>query len=352
MSGTSLDGVDLAYCEFRKTGNTWNYSIRHAITYPYTDEWKEKLQQLPFVNAEKFADDVNAYSVYIGNLMNHFILEYQLDPDFISSHGHTIFHQPRKHFTYQAGNGCVIAAVTGRPVVCDFRTTDMALGGQGAPLVPVGDKLLFGKYKYCLNLGGFANISYDEGSKRIAFDISPVNIILNYLCSKIGFSFDEDGMNARKGNIDLPLLDNLNALDYYRGMPPKSLSREWLTDEFLPCIEKSGADIISKLRTVTEHIATQISKVIKANPGDELFISGGGAHNRFLVEKINEHLNIRVIIPDSRTVDYKEALIFAFLGVLRMRNEVNCLSSVTGAVKDSVCGAVCPGPEKKRPQKQ
>lgn len=343
MSGTSLDGVDLAYCEFWKIKNVWNYSIPHAITYTYSDVWKEKLQQLPFVSAEKFADDVNGYSFYLGELMNHFIMKHQLNPDFISSHGHTIFHQPRKHFTYQAGNGNVIAAVTGRTVVCDFRTTDMALGGQGAPLVPIGDKLLFGKYKYCLNLGGFANISFEEGNKRIAFDVCPANIILNYLSSKKGLSYDEDGMNARKGNTDLTLLDKLNTLDYYHDKPPKSLSREWLWNEFLPCIEESGADIDTQLRTVTEHIANQIKKVVIANPDDEIFITGGGAHNKFLVEKIAEHLNIKVLIPDAQTVDFKEALIFAFLGVLRMRNEVNCLSSVTGAVKDSVCGAVCPG---------
>lgn len=343
MSGTSLDGVDLAYCLFEKVDSGWNFSVPLAVTYAYPDEWKRIFESLPCSSGCELTETDVKYGNYLGSLVNRFIEQYNLKPDFISSHGHTIFHRPDKGYTLQIGNGASIAARTGETVICDFRATDVALLGQGAPLVPAGDKILFGKFGYCLNLGGFANISYDQDNKRIAFDICPVNIVLNRLSMQLGFPFDKDGDNSSKGMIDNDLLTNLNRIDYYHSAPPKSLGREWFENVFLPVLDHSNADIYSKLRTVTEHIAFQISTSTMNGNGHDILITGGGAHNLFLIGRIKSLVQKKLCIPDDKTIDFKEALVFAFLGVLRSRNEINCLASVTGATRDSICGTIYAG---------
>ena len=343
MSGTSMDGVDLAYCLFEKVNEGWDFGISHAKTYEYPDEWGKILQELPYMSTQELAETDMKYGHYLGKLINQFTDQYSLIPDFIASHGHTLFHQPGKGFTTQIGHGAAIVATTGKTVVCDFRTTDVALKGQGAPLVPAGDKILFGKYGYCLNIGGFANISYDKDDKRIAYDICPVNMGLNHLSRQLGIPFDKNGENSRIGIIDNELFTNLNQIAYYHTSPPKSLGREWFESIFLPVLNGSKADIYSKLRTLTEHVACQISRSVLDGNGHNILVTGGGAHNRFLAGRIRTLIQKPVIFPDQKTIDFKEALIFAFLGVLRIRNEVNCLASVTGALHDSISGAVYAG---------
>jgi len=278
--------------------------------------------------------------VYFGQLIRTFIDKHHLETDFIASHGHTVFHQPGIGLTVQIGNGAAIAATCGLPVVCDFRSGDVALGGQGAPLVPVGDVLLFSDFDFCLNLGGFSNVSYQVEGRRIAFDICPVNTILNALSERVGLKFDRSGLIARTGTIDPQLLSDLNDQDFYSLIPPKSLGFEWSNEHIWPLINASSLPVQDILRTVVEHIATQIATSLSGFEKGRLLLTGGGAKNIFLIERIATLTKHKLVIPSELIIDYKEALIFAFLGVLRVREEVNCLSSVTGASRDSVCGAI------------
>ncbi len=341
MSGTSLDGLDLAAVEFRRSENRWNFSIVAADTVKYSNEWEKKLRTAPKLSGEKLIELHNAYGQFTGQQINRFIKNHQLKPDLIASHGHTVFHQPEKGFTLQAGNGACIAAETGITTVADFRTGDVALGGQGAPLVPVGDRLLFSEYEACLNLGGFANISFEKNGKRIAFDICPVNFILNDLARKLGKPFDENGELGCRGTIDNHLLERLNQLDFYAQNPPKSLGKEWMDSHFFPVIQESNLSVQEKLRTVYEHIAVQIAQAAPAT--GKMLVTGGGAFNTFLLEKFGEYLKCEIVVPSSEIINYKEALVFAFLGLLRHLGEINCYASVTGASRDSSSGVIFEG---------
>lgn len=340
MSGTSLDGLDIAYCIFIFDDGKWTFQISKATTISYDDELKKNLVELPYSTAIELAKTDVDYGYYIGAQINKFIQGNKFQPDFIASHGHTIFHQPSEKYTLQIGDGNAIAAITGLPVIYNFRSLDVALGGQGAPLVPMGDKLLFEKYDFCLNLGGFANISLKKENQRIAFDICPVNIVLNELARSENMAFDESGKLARSGKVNLDLLNELNSLDYYKMSAPKSLGREWVEQTIFPLFKKYDISNIDLLSTYTEHTAVQLAKVLNENPGDSLLITGGGAYNSYLLERLKSLTNTSIHIPEPVLVEYKEALIFAFLGLLRLRNEINCLSSVTGAIRDSSCGAM------------
>lgn len=341
MSGTSTDGMDLAYCHFTEENEQWKWMIKRALTIPYNKEWRSTLIDL-LRKGENEIDRVDEeYGKYLSGLIVDFIDQYHLKPELIASHGHTVFHQPEKGITRQIGDGQIIANETGLAVVCDFRSRDVSLGGQGAPLVPVGDKMLFGEYDYCLNLGGFANISYDdEQGLRRAFDICPVNMVLNALALEEGKLFDDKGEMAASGQVDEELLEQLNRLEYYSSPAPKSLGREWVEAMFNPALCSSAASTKDKLRTATEHCALQISNCM--HPGKAL-VTGGGTCNDFLMSRIKELCPAEVVIPDKQLIDYKEALIFAFLGVLRTLNKVNCMASVTGARQD------CSGGEIMRP---
>ena len=343
MSGTSLDGVDLAYCVFRNDKKKWTYKIVHAETIPYKDKWKSRLKELHKSDALLIAKTHADSGKYFGQLVRNFIRKHKIKPELINSHGHTIFHQPENGFTYQIGDGAQIAAATGINTVCDFRTKDVALGGQGAPLVPIGDRLLFPEYDYCLNLGGIANISFEKNKKRIAFDICPVNMALNALAGEANRHYDENGKLASQGIINNKLLDELNKIKFYSLHPPKSLGKEWFEKYFAPLIKNNTVSLPDRLRTVTEHIALQIVSVIKNNSAQRVLSTGGGSHNNFLMHCMVSKTKAKIIIPGKKLIDNKEALIFAFLGVLRIRNEINVLKSVTGASCDHVSGTVYSG---------
>ncbi|HLG33410.1 MAG TPA: anhydro-N-acetylmuramic acid kinase, partial [Bacteroidia bacterium] len=283
------------------------------------------------------------YGHYLGGIINQFLSGGNDKTDFISSHGHTIFHQPEQRFTLQIGDGASLAAETGLTVVCDFRSGDVALGGQGAPLVPIGDRILFSEYDYCVNIGGIANISFEENNQRIAFDICPANQLLNKLCEGHNPDFDKDGLSARAGNISTELLNRLNEFSYYnsRTAGPKSLGNEHIAECFFPLLSSSAVSQEDKLRTCTEHIVEKISETINHGNSSvqKVLLTGGGAFNKFLVEVLKEKTHHEIILPSEEIIKFKEALVFAFLGVLRMRNEINILKSVTGASRDSVGGA-------------
>jgi anhydro-N-acetylmuramic acid kinase len=340
MSGTSLDGVDIAFCTFRQAEGKWSYTVPAAETIGYSAEWRKRLSELENRSALDFVKTDAEYGHYLGRITREFMESHGLKPDFIASHGHTIFHQPAGNFTSQIGKGSSIAAETGCAVVCDFRSTDVALGGQGAPLVPIGDHLLFEKFTYCLNLGGFANISTLDSGKRIAYDICPANIVLNDLASLLHQDYDENGEISRNGFLCIPLLEELNELAYYYQKPPKSLGKEWVISEVNPLLKRYDISPVDKLRTFTEHIAVQVANAVQARESSSMLITGGGAFNGFLTGKIREKTALEIVLPDPLTINFKEAVIFAFLGVLRWRGEVNCLESCTGALHDNSGGAI------------
>lgn len=332
MSGTSLDGVDIVKCVFNK-GTKTKFILEKSKTFKYSNYWRKKLENLHLKGKNEIHACNIEYGEFLGKLCNEFISKNNLKTDYISSHGHTIFHQPENRYTLQIGCGNKIAEITNITTINNFRERDVLLNGNGAPLVPIGDLHLFSEYKYCLNLGGFANISIK--SKLIkAFDICPVNIVLNYLSSKAGLIYDKNGDLSSEGKLNPHLLNRLNMLDFYRKKPPKSLSREWVEKEIFPILNSIKAPIKDQLNTVCEHLAIQISKSLKDK---SVLITGGGAHNTYLIDRLRHYSNSRIIIPSNEIIDFKEAIIFAYLGILRIENINNCLSSVTGAKYDN-CG--------------
>lgn len=342
MSGTSLDGIDLAWCHFtREEDGKWGYYIEHAITLPYSNDFRERLANAPYLSALEYVKLNNDVAEVMAESINEWLGDGPR-PDYIASHGHTVFHQPDIGLTTQIGNGAVIAARTGVTTVCDFRTTDVALGGQGAPLVPIGDELLFGEFDACLNLGGIANISYRTDGQRIAYDISPCNMALNELANRAGLTYDKDGQLSRNGHLIPELLAALNRLDYYRLPAPKSLGKEWYESVFHPVLEPfmEKHQLADVARTVVEHIAVKITTNVPMG-AQSMLVTGGGAHHTFIIQQIRRQRDtLNVIVPDDLIIDYKEALIFAFLGLLRLHGEDNCLHSVTGARGDCCGGAV------------
>ena len=338
MSGTSLDGVDLVYVSFEKQEN-YSFEIINTQTYPYTDQWKQKLQDA-FHQSESKIDQLDIeYGNYLGKLINSFIADYQIGKiEFVASHGHTIFHKPTEGITLQIGNGEVISKITNQKVICNFRIQDVKFGGQGAPLVPIGDKLLFTDYKYCLNLGGFANISFENNNKRIAFDICPVNIVMNHYVQKLGLEYDDEGKLASEGKINIQLLKELNNLEFYDDDKPKSLGYEFVVDVVFPMIDKFNLSVKDILRTFVEHVVIQTSSKIKMM--GKFLITGGGTFNTFLIDELRKKIKNEIEIPKKEIIDFKEALIFAFLGLLRIDNQINCLKSVTGAKKDHSSGQI------------
>jgi anhydro-N-acetylmuramic acid kinase len=338
MSGTSLDGIDICYARF-DYNSSYSFKILTARTYKYSESWKLKLRTA-FTRDENYLNNLDIeYGIYIGELVNQFRHDNSIAKmDFIASHGHTIFHKPEEGFTLQIGSGQAIADTTQLKVISDFRTQDVKLGGQGAPLVPIGDKYLFYNYDYCLNLGGFANISFNDGDRRIAFDICPVNIVLNYYANKFDLEFDDKGELTSSGKMDTELLDRLNSLGYYNRSYPKSLGLEWVMEFVYPLIDSYKLETKDILRTFTEHVAYQISKKVHIN--SSILVTGGGAFNDFLIERIEFYLKQSLSLPSKELIDFKEALIFAFLGLLRFENQVNCLKSVTGAEKDHSSGKI------------
>lgn len=356
MSGSSLDGLDIVFAEFQENGGKWSFEILNTECYPYSDEWVKKLKSATQLSARDYQLLHVEYGHYLGQQLVRFINSHQLNykVSLIASHGHTTFHIPSKKMTAQLGDGAAIASETGLPVVTDLRALDVAFGGQGAPIVPIGEKLLWNEYDYFLNIGGIANISMNA-DKYIAFDICPANRVLNMLANETGKTYDDEGKIAAGGMVDKMLLEKLDQQDYYKNPYPKSLSNDFGTDIIYPVIKESGCSIPDALRTYTEHIAVQIKNAIKSLNNSEprtknsrLLTTGGGAFNKFLISRLKDVLkehNIDLVVPDPELVNYKEALIMAFIGVLRWRQENNVLSSVTGASRDSIGGALWTGQE-------
>jgi len=358
MSGSSLDGLDVAFVEFQETAGKWTYELRNCTCYPYDDQWKARLSNASELNAMKYNLLHAEYGHYVGQLINTFIethsIHYQVQ--LIASHGHTTFHMPDAKMTAQLGCGASIAAETGINVVSDLRSMDVALGGQGAPIVPIGEKLLLDDYPFFLNIGGIANISLNLPDRYIAFDVCPANRVMNMLAAKKGKEYDSEGQLAASGKVDVNLLRILNDLEYYGLGYPKSLSNDFGTDVVYPIAIQSGAAVNDAMRTYVEHICMQVAAGAMRLKSDfsigdvqqKMLVTGGGAKNTFLINRLTEVLaesGVEVHVPSPELVDYKEAIIMALIGVLRWREENNTLASVTGARRNSIGGTVWMGLE-------
>ena len=340
MSGTSLDGIDLACITFTHDVN-WSFKIEKAETISYNEHWFKILKNIVTKSIRELRDIDNSYTTFLAKTIKNFISRNKIKQiDAVCSHGHTALHEPKKGLTYQIGNNKELLRELNETIVCDFRVQDVKLGGQGAPLVPIGDQLLFSKYEFCLNLGGFANISTTKKTSRIAYDICPVNIVLNHYSELLGFEYDSEGKLASQGTINKQLLIQLNNLEYYNKPYPKSLGLEWVKKEIFPCIDKFGLKPTDILGTFVEHIAYQISKQVKTKKKSTILVSGGGAYNSYLIKRLNRIIKCNILIPSKEIIDYKEALIFGLIGVLKLRGELNSLSSVTGAKHDHSSGVI------------
>ena len=340
MSGTSLDGVDLVYVKL-SAAKKYDYQIITSLTKEYSDNWKTLLKEAFDKSLEDLEELDHLYGSYLGELVIEFVKQNAIAKvDFVASHGHTIFHKPEQGFTLQIGSGKEISRVSNFNVVCDFRSQDVALGGQGAPLVPIGDALLFSDFDYCLNLGGFANVSFVDEGVRKAFDICPVNIVLNHYTMQVGNAYDDKGQLALKGKVCKALLKELNTDPFYELTHPKSLGYEFVKQNVLPLIDSYNLEINDVLSTVVEHIAIQMSYVLNKKTKATALVTGGGVYNEFLLERIRALSSIELIVPSTELIEFKEALIFAFLGLLKINGQINCLKSVTGASKDHSSGRI------------
>jgi anhydro-N-acetylmuramic acid kinase len=342
MSGTSLDGIDLAHVSFAFSQSGCAFLINETQTVAYSAQWQARLKKAIELDHEALDQIDIDYTRMLGNEIRSFIEQHDLAGkiEAVCSHGHTVLHRPAEGLTLQIGNRPQLAQIIGMPVVCDFRVQDVAMGGQGAPLVPVGDRILFADYDYCLNLGGFSNLSYEKSGFRQAFDISPVNTVLNHYAEALGLTYDDRGRIAQSGKINHELLLALNRIEFYDLKPPKSLGQEFVRDVMLPILGQNDLAIADILCTFCEHVAIQIAAAVPKCSG-KMLVTGGGAYHDFLISRMQHHLDpIALVIPDGKTIEYKEALIFGLLGVLRLREEINVLSSVTGAKEDHCAGYI------------
>ena len=357
MSGSSLDGLDMAYCRFDwKDRQILHWELLEADTLPFSLKWESRLRNLPAQNALVFAQTNTYFGHYMGELVQEFLAEFpHIQPDFIASHGHTIYHYPEKRLSVQIGDGAALAAVTGYPVVCDFRTQDVAINGEGAPIAPIADKLLLQGYDFYLNLGGIANISCAIRDKHIAFDIGAANQVLNLLANQLGKAYDENGALARSGQFNQEVFEELNKLDYFKKAYPKTLDNQWVARHFFPTYLKANLPIEDKLRTACEQLAFQVAEAIQQIIDQEkillrpfkMLVTGGGAFNAFLIEQIQTYCgkitDFEIVLPKPKMVQFKEAILMALMGLLRVNNQINCLKSVTGAKRDSIGGAIYQG---------
>lgn len=357
MSGSSLDGLDIAFVELHEAGGQWSYTLQHAETIVYTNVWSNRLKNAAQLSVYDYYLLHTQYGCWIAEQVNYFIHKHQLhhQVQLIASHGHTVLHHPAQHLTAQIGDGASIAAHTSINVVSDLRNMDVTLGGQGAPIVPMGEQLLFSTYDYLLNIGGIANITMRQKGIYTAFDVCPANRVLNMLATQKNLNMDVDGILASNGKCIQTLLNALNNQFYYQQPYPKSLANEFGTDVLLPIIQSFNIHTEDALHTYVQHIIQQLrNAIVYANNGvihntpQQMLVTGGGALNKYLMQQLQKEydpLHINITVPDSHTVQYKEALIMALLGVLRWREENTTLASVTGATRSSIGGAVWIGQE-------
>lgn len=338
MSGSSLDGLDIAYVQFKYINNKWTFQLLASECIEYPPVLLHKLKIAKQLSIEEFYKIHTQLGHYFGNAVKNFCSSKNIKQiDLVASHGHTIFHDPENMVTCQIGCGAAIAASSGIVTISDLRAIDIAYRGQGAPIVPIGDRLLFSDYDAWLNIGGIANITIKKDDQFIAYDIASANQVINYYASQLGKKYDEDGHIALNNKSHTDIIEQLNRLEFYQKQAPKSLDNSH-SNEVYAILDQFKISTEEKIATYTEHLAQQIASQTKHSK--KLLATGGGVHNKNLIMRIQNHTDCQIIVPETAVVDYKEAIVMAFIGVLRIEKQINVLSSVTGAIKDSIGGAI------------
>jgi anhydro-N-acetylmuramic acid kinase len=336
MSGTSLDGMDAALVRFSEE-NGLQWQLLEHFEFEYPNELKNLVNNC-FKDASLKSEVDQAFADWTISCIEQIKERTAHEIHVVGSHGQTIFHEPQNKYTFQAGCLADIALATGIPCITDFRMQDVLLGGQGAPLVPMGDHLLFGEYEAALNLGGFANVSIGnpllQDGVLHAFDICPANYVLNAFARELGKEYDAGGAHASRGSINQWVLEELNSLPYFDKKPPKSLGAEWVESQVFDKIDYLQPS--DALATYCEHIALQISKVLA---GKRVLVTGGGAWNDYLLGRIKAY-GVDLERPEKEVVDFKEAIIFALLAYLRFTGKDNVLGATTGSGKNHSSGKV------------
>jgi anhydro-N-acetylmuramic acid kinase len=340
MSGTSTDGLDIAAVRFNQQNQQIVYNLLDTQFVPYTSVLEKKLMEAPLLSGRELRRLDIEFGRFLADEVLKFIDKKTWKASLIGSHGHTVFHVPKDGYTMQIGCGATLASLTGTPVVCDFRQGDVALDGQGAPLVPIGDQMLFASYDYCVNLGGFANISCNREGHRVAWDICALNVVLNALASEAGLKYDEGGQMAANGKKISDLLKQLDTLEYYSQPAPKSLGTEWVEYNIKPVLNRySHEPLVDRIHTFTLHVAQKIGGELKGK-SSKAYFSGGGCNNNYLLSLIKKYSEAEVIAAEPSLSDFKEALIFALLAYLRWYGRLSTIPTVTGASRAIPAGAV------------
>ena len=354
MSGSSLDGADLAWCTFQfaedDPAKLVSWTLHRGVTIPYDEGWQQRLRNAPALSGRGLWLLHTELGLHYGHMLRTFVDELPEKVDFIASHGHTVFHYPDQHTTTQIGDGAAIAAVLNMPVIDQFRTQDMALGGQGAPLAPLADRYFFPEYFACLNLGGISNISIKTDRGYVAFDVGGANQVLDAMMQEIGKDYDENGQLARTGQLIPALKQAADALSFHAQQPPKSLGNDWVRERLLPLFKDQQYALEDRLHTYCHHVAGQIAaslhqvaknENIELTDQQQLLVAGGGGFNGFLCECIAaviQPVQLEIAAPDI--IAFKEAALMALAGALRWQQQPNVIPSVTGASRAAVGGAI------------
>ena len=339
MSGSSLDGVDLCLISFKKD-QSWDFKVIKYVQLSLSEELRKRLKNSENLNAREIHELDIDYGFWLGNQIKTFLAN-DSGVKVIGIHGHTVFHDPKKNLSIQIGNGEVISHVTGLPTVDTFRIKDILHGGQGAPLVPIGDCLLFPDFQAWVNLGGIANITVKKEKGIMAWDIAPCNQVLNFLAGKLGHEYDKNGTIAASGHLLDEWLNELEKPAFFHQTPPKSLDNQWVKQHLITDLPTNTPDA---LHTYCFFLSKQIHQAVKrfSSPSTKILFTGGGANNLFLIDQIKKQLSpsFQVIVPDKIIIDYKEAIIFGFLGLLRFLNQRNVLGEATGSNSDTISGVL------------
>jgi anhydro-N-acetylmuramic acid kinase len=342
MSGSSLDGLDLAICSFTDQSI---FTIHNSTTIELPLDLRTKLKNFSTLNAFQIADLDAYFALFSAHSIRDFTNNWIGGISLVVSHGHTLYHNPANAVSWQIGNGGIIAAVTGIDTLCDLRVQDVALGGQGAPLAALVDLNLFKDYTGLLNLGGIANITINQSNTVYSWDISPCNQVFNHLAQKEGKEFDKGGSIARSGKILMELIHKWQENTYFSQMPPKSMDNTWVKENYIKEIDKIDQPVKILMASFAEFVAIQLSKDLKSldlNPG-KILVTGGGAFNAHFISRLKVHLsplNWVVEVAEESLINYKEAMLMAYMGHRYINKKTNTISTATGAEKDLISGAL------------
>jgi len=353
MSGSSLDGIDWCMANFVFTKGVWTFQIEGCGMLDYSSELVGRFTR----GHQLSVHEVMLLQDEFSRLSTRAALEAITQwgrPLLIAEHGHTLVHRPELGYTWQINAAPMLSARLRLPVVSDFRRVDVAMGGQGAPLVPYGDAMLFSRYAACLNLGGIANLSFDQNGKRIGFDVCFANQVLNRLAQNLGLPFDKGGAIAAQAKNSAGeqsrqrvarALSEWSSIDLSRPFPPPSLGRETLETDIIPRFESSGLSAEDALWAWCEHIAECVLHYLKFNPAEgKILVTGGGAFNQFLMECLRAAAAKKPEFKWEKGTDalitHKEALLFGFLGLLRFLGLNNVDASYTRSSSSHSAGCI------------